>query len=173
MIIILATLANCNVVQKEKKDDNNLETILLLSVVGSGGSCSIGVIKSGRETTASANPVVLSTTEQSISYSKVPVVSHSIGIVTFSNAIVGDVVRFNTVDVADFDGTSGPTLPLVYNTANCPVSSSSQITTNASTYYTRAESGTTYTYTINQAGNYSFVLYQLQYPATASTVKKN
>ena len=171
--ITALSLLNCNIVKPDKKEDNLLPLLVLSTVVGSGGSCTIGVIKGGRETTASANPVVLSTTEQSISYSKVPVVTHSIGVVQFKSAPVGSKVQFNTIDVADFDGSTGTaSLPLVYTTSDCPVASSKQITSNASTYYTRSESDTTYTYTINTAGDYSFVLYQLEYPAKASTVKK-
>jgi hypothetical protein len=176
LLILLVTIFNCNVVQKEKKD-NTINTILafiVYSFIGTGGSCSITVLRSGRNSTASANPVLITSTEKSITYSRVPVVTHSIGIAQISNASQGDKFQFNTIDVADFDGDQTSSLPLVYKTSECPVLSTSLITTSseASSVYTRAVSGSTYTYTINTAGNYSFVLYQLIYPPTASTVKK-
>jgi len=172
VVLIGFTLVNCNVSQKEN-DDKTISALLLLSLSGSGGSCSIGVNRGGRTSTASANPVVLSTTEQSITYSKVPVVPHSIGVVTFKGASVGNSLVFNTVDVADFDGDGSSSLPLVYTTGDCPIGSDKQIVSSPSTYYTRSVSGSSYTYTINQAGDYSFVIYQLIYPAIASTVKRN
>ena len=174
LLITVMSISNCNVIQNENNNNNNLLAIIAYSFIGSGGSCTINVLKGGRNTTASANPVEITSTEKSISYSKVPVVTHSIGIAQISSASQGDVIRFNTIDVADFDGDSTDSLPLVYKTSTCPVLSSSLITTSseAATVYTRAVSGSTYTYTINTAGSYSFVLYQLIYPSTASTVKK-
>ncbi len=174
LLITVMNIFNCNVIQNENNNNNNLLAIIAYSFIGSGGSCTINVLKGGRNTTASANPVEITSTEKSISYSKVPVVTHSIGIAQISSASQGDVIRFNTIDVADFDGDSTDSLPLVYKTSTCPVLSSSLITTSseAATVYTRAVSGSTYTYTINTAGSYSFVLYQLIYPSTASTVKK-
>ena len=174
LLITVMSIFNCNVIQNENKNNNNLLAIIAFSFIGTGGSCTINVLKGGRNTTASANPVEITSTEKSISYSKVPVVTHSIGIAQISSASQGDVIRFNTIDVADFDGDSTDSLPLVYKTSTCPVLSSSLITTSseAATVYTRAVSGSTYTYTINTAGSYSFVLYQLIYPSTASTVKK-
>jgi len=172
-LILVMSIFNCNVIQNENKD-NNLLAIIAFSLVGTGGSCTINVLKGGRNTTASANPVLITSTEKSITYSKVPVVTHSIGVAQISSASQGDVIRFSTIDVADFDGDLTDSLPLVYKTSDCPVLASSQITTSseASSVYTRTVSGSNYTYTINTSGSYSFVLYQLIYPATASTVKK-
>lgn len=173
-LIINLMIINCNVIQKEKKDDNSTLALLALSLSGTGGTCNINVLKSGRNTSASANPITLSSQTQTISYSRVPVVTHSIGVVTFANATQGSVVEFSNIDVADFDGDGTDAFPLIYKTAECPILSSSQISTSAeaSSIYTRSVSGSTYTYTINQAGNYSFVLYQLVYPAIPSSVKK-
>jgi hypothetical protein len=174
LLILLLSILNCNLVQKEKKDNTNNILIALIALSGSGGSCTINVLRTGRNTTASANPVIITSTEKNITYSKVPVVPHSIGIAQISNASQGDMFEFKTIDVADFDGDQTGSLPLVYKTSDCPVLSTSLITTSseASSIYTRAVSGSTYTYTINTAGNYSFVLYQLIYPPTDSTVKK-
>ncbi len=173
-LVLSFMISNCNIVQKEKKDDNSTLILLAVSLSGTGGSCNINVLKAGRNTSASANPIILSSQTQAIAYSRVPVVTHSIGVVTFANATQGSVVEFSNIDVADFDGDGTDALPLIYKTAECPILSSSQISTSseASSIYTRSVSGSTYTYTINQAGNYSFVLYQLIYPAVASTVKK-
>jgi hypothetical protein len=170
--LLVLHMFNCTADRTDKEQqDRNVQGIVLLSVIGTGGSCSIGVNRGGRESTASANPVVLTTSSQSVAYSKVPVVPHSIGLVTFLNAAQGNKVEFSTVDVGDFDGEGTASQPLVYESGDCPVFSSKQITTNMATYYTRTVSGTTYTYEINRAGNYSFVLYQLQYPAIPSTVR--
>jgi hypothetical protein len=173
-LILVMSIFNCNVIQSGKKDNNTLLSLIAFSLVGTGGSCTINVLKGGRNTTASANPVLITSTEKSITYSKVPVVTHSIGIAQISSASQGDVIQFSAIDVADFDGDSTDSLPLVYKTSDCPVLSASLITTSseASSVYTRAVSGSTYTYTIKTSGSYSFVLYQLIYPSTASTVKK-
>ena len=112
-LILVMSIFNCNVIQNENKD-NNLLAIIAFSLVGTGGSCTINVLKGGRNTTASANPVLITSTEKSISYSKVPVVTHSIGIAQISSASQGDVIQFSAIDVADFDGDSTDSLPLCH-----------------------------------------------------------
>jgi hypothetical protein len=173
-ILFLLFVTNCNIVNPQKEDDKTVQLLVLASVAGSGGTCSINVVKSGRTVTASANPLTITTTEQSVSYSKVPVVPHSIAVSQIANASVGDVYEFKTVDVADFDGDSTDALPLVYSTSDCPIATSSQLdtTTKASAYTRSVVDSSTWRYTINTAGSYSFVIYQLVYPAVASTVRK-
>ncbi len=172
--ILFLFVSNCNVVNPQKEEDKTIQLLVLASIAGTGGTCSINVVKSGRTVTASANPLTITTTEQSVSYSKVPVVPHSIAVSQIANASVGDVYEFKTVDVADFDGDLTDSLPLVYNTATCPVATSSQLDTTAKAgAYTRSVvNSSTWRYTINTAGSYSFVIYQLVYPAVASTVRK-
>ncbi|NBU98400.1 MAG: hypothetical protein EBS19_09355 [Spirochaetia bacterium] len=173
-ILLFVLLVDCNIVQSQKEDDKTLELLAVSSLLGSGGTCSINVVKSGRTVTASANPVSITTTQQSVSYSKVPVVSHSIAVSQIANATVGQIFEFKTVDVADFDGDLTDALPLIYNTSDCPIATSSQLDTTAkAAAYTRSVvDSSTWRYTINTAGSYSFVIYQLVYPAIASTVRR-
>ena len=173
-ILFYILITNCNIVQTQKEDDKTPEFLVVASLLGSGGTCSINVIKSSRTVTASANPVTITTSEQSVSYSKVPVVTHSIAVSQIANATVGQIFEFKTVDVADFDGDLTDALPLVYNTSDCPIATSSQLDTiaKASAYTRSVVNSSTWRYTINTAGSYSFVIYQLVYPAVASTVRK-
>jgi hypothetical protein len=173
-ILLSILVVNCNIVQSQKEDDKSLQLLAVASLLGSSGTCSINVVKSSRTVTASANPVAITTTEQSVSYTKVPVVPHSIAVSQIANATVGQIFEFKTVDVADFDGDLTDALPLVYNTSDCPIATSSQLdsTAKASAYTRSVVDSSTWRYTINTAGSYSFVIYQLVYPAVASTVRK-
>ena len=173
-ILLSILVVNCNIVQSQKEDDKSLQLLAVASLLGSSGTCSINVVRSSKTVTASANPVAITTTEQSVSYSKVPFVRHSIAVSQIANASVGSIIEFKTVDVADFDGDNTTSLPLVYNTSECPVQTSSQLdtTVKAAAYTRSVEDSTTWRYTINTAGSYSFVIYQIAYPAVASTVRK-
>ena len=64
LLITVMSIFNCNVIQNENKNNNNLLAIIAYSFIGTGGSCTINVLKGGRNTTASASPVEITSTEK-------------------------------------------------------------------------------------------------------------
>ncbi|MEM7180548.1 MAG: hypothetical protein AAF518_06525 [Spirochaetota bacterium] len=177
VLLTLSMFVACS--NNKKKNELSITEIFLLFLIVETtprGSCEIS-FSGGR--TAYANPVTISSTATSIPYTKVPIVSHTIGTASLEGIAAGDVFEFTGSDVADFDqsnstSTTDPetdnNAPLVYSKATCPLTGSDVAATSA---YTRVNNGDgTWTYTFNEAGDYSFVVYQLTTSPVTTTVRK-
>ncbi|MDX1957544.1 MAG: hypothetical protein SFU98_03170 [Leptospiraceae bacterium] len=182
LIVVLSIVLNLfNCTKKEENNTLKLLAAYLIVETTPRGSCTITFNRGGRNSTAYANPIAITNTSQSIGYVKVPVVSHSIGLATLSNATAGSIIEFTGSDVADFDQTNSTSTtdpstdanpPLIYNKTTCPLTQNDVVATSTNSY-TRTNLGTgIWRYTLNTTGNYSFVVYQLTSNPVATSVRK-
>ncbi|MDV6236266.1 hypothetical protein CH379_011585 [Leptospira ellisii] len=148
---VLLSLVFGLMIQCKKEEDDIDPMVFLLAGLGSGYNCSATL-----GTRVAGLPAMDASTQvQTLVYGKVPFVNHSIAAVKYSGAANGDVISFTGMNVSDEDVATnaaglGTHAPMVYNTANCPLTSSNY-DTNRESYVTPSEG----TYTGNGPFNYT------------------